>query len=429
VFAAAGGILRPLGETVTTIEDATASATLDDADEVRRRGAPLRPTLVVGIVNGMLVGPAIWTALYHPDRWTGPVDYLAHVQWMPNTFRHWWEPGIPHFLLHLIVRLVTAPFGTDDFRPGMLLAMVVLSGAFGAVLYRYFWTSLWAWGARRRTLVAAALATAIAAAEAPTALFGWSYQNPPAFFLPMNMPHSPTSLGGRVFAFGLFLLVVRLLRGDRGRYLAAVAPLAVASTFFKPYLSPTLCAVAVVWALLHIAEPDGRRRLRETVTRLAIPTGIAMIVQVVMPYPEVADVRTKRSIVIRPFHDLLMMDGGNPKFWTVLLVPLLAFALFRRRMISLEMRIALGCGAVALAIVTLLSMTGGVPYAADFLHFPQMAGLLLVVCVAHQLVRLAPTFDRADWIRAGCVAAVGLAYVVAGLNVWVCEGTSACLVH
>lgn len=405
-------------------------ALVDAPDEsaAPRRGRPSPLSIgVVALLNGLWVLPGIWTALYHPDRWTGPTDHLIHAEWVKNTFAQPWSPGIPHFGFHLMVRAVTLPFQSQDFRPGALFVLVVLSGAFGALLYAYFYNAMSGWTGRWVVPVSAALSLAIAGGEAPTALFGWSYEMPPAFFLPLNMPHSPTSLGGRVFAFALFLMVVRTLQGE-DRWVRWLIPAAVASTFFKPFLSPTLALVAMVWALVHLADDDGRARARLMLTRVVIPVGVCLVIQMVMPYPEVAAER-ERSIIFRPFHDLLMMDGGNPLFWTTLLFPIVAFLLFRGRIRSLEVTIALWCFAVSMLIVSTLSMTGGVPYAADFLHFPQISALVVSITILAQLLRMAPSFDHADRVRLMVLGGVVGIYALAGASLWACQGTSACLVH
>lgn len=399
---------------------------IPSAPERRSRPAPGSIALVVAL-NALWVLPGLWSALYAPERWTGPTDHLIHTEWVRNTFANPWSPGIPHFGFHLMVRAVTLPFGSQDFRPGALVVLLALSGAFGGLLYVYFYEAMSGWRRTWAGPVSAVLSLAIAGGEAPTALFGWSYEMPPAFFLPLNMPHSPTSLGGRFFAFALFLMVVRTLQGGR-RWTAWLVPAAVASTFFKPFLSPILALVALAWAIAHRDEEGGRERARLMFARVAVPVGICLFIQAVMPYPEIAAER-QRSIIFRPFHDLAMMDGFNPLFWTTLLFPIVALLLFRRRVRSLEVDLALYCFGVSMVLVSTLSMTGGVPYAADFLHFPQIAALVVSVTMVAQLLRIAPSFDSSDRVRlAGLAGVLGL-YAIAGANLWACQGTAVCAVH
>ena len=379
----------------------------------------------VGVGHALLAAPAVWTGLFHPERWTGPVDYPAHLGAAREVFPTWWEPGIPHFGLHGASRLLDAATPWDLGQSMFLVTLLTLAG-FGMLLAWMFARAL----PRSTVWIPAGLSFAVAFAESPTGLLGWSFQNPPDFYLSLTNPNSQTHLGSHVFSLALLLLVAEVIERPWSRAAGWVLPLAVLATLVKPNLSPFLALVALIWAVRRRAEPDGTRRLSVIWWRLALPVGVLTLYQayiIAVQSPEVITEADARNLVFAPLADLAEIGGLHPLFWGLLAFPIVAFVVFGRALLDPLVELTLGCLA-AQVVPALLFAIDGELYGADFWWTAHMGFLLVcIVLIARILALLAE--DHRRWRQgAVVVGAVWAVYVVAGALVWSCEGTGACLV-
>jgi len=381
----------------------------------------------VGIGHALLAAPAVWNGYFHPERWTGPVDYPAHLGAAREVFPRWWEPALPHFGIHGASRLLDAAVPWLDLGQSMFLVTLATLAAFGMLLAWMFARALP--GVTR--WVPAGLSFAFAFAESPSGLLGWSFQNPPDFYLSLTNPNSQTHLGSHVFGLALLLLVSEVLEHpDSKRAVRWLLPLALVTTIVKPNLSPVLALVAFVWAVRRRHEPSGPRRLSVVWWRLTLPIGLLSLYQawiVEAQSPRLIAEADDRGLALAPFRDLAKIGGLHPVFWGLALFPLVAFVVFGRELLDPLVELALACLGVLLVLALVFGIDGEM-YGADFWWTAHIGFLVVCIAVAARICALWSE-DHRRWRQATLVAgAVWAVYVVAGAMVWSCEGTGVCLV-
>jgi hypothetical protein len=384
---------------------------------------------LVGLLSAIGTTPAVYNGIFHPTRWTGPTDYLIHTNAALRIFPRWWEPAMPHFLLHLTARIITWVSRTNDIRFGMTFAVVATCVGFSIVVFLFFERALRP--VRHGAWIAAALSLLVTFADSPSSLRGWSYQVPPNFYLPLRNENSPSSVSSHVLGLLLLLATVDLLRDPRGRWKRWILPLAVAATLMKPNLSPVIAGLALVWSWVHRRDHQGQERLRLVTWRLFLPvlalslwqTWILMT-QTPVVYPEVP----KRAIAFAPFRDLVAIGGDQVLFWLVASFPIAVFILFGRSLLSPTVRFALAALAVLLALAFPLSIENEM-WASDFWWTVHIGFLMVCVTTIERICELA-VLDWARWRARVLIAGlVWVPYAVGGIGVWTCQGTGVCLVH
>lgn len=413
----------------------TARAAASVPPALRRGWSSIPPTAVaagVGLLNMAAAGPALFNALYRPDRWTGPSDYLEHTAAVSISFPNWWQPRVPEFVLHGAIRIFSMAIGTNDFRLGMMIISTMILGGIGALLFYLFLDKMTHWRNGPSTALAAGLSIALTLAESPTALLGWSYLYPPDFFLPFAMAHSPTNSGGRLLAFAYFYVLLDVIMDRDTRFTRWLPVLAVLSTLYNPYLTLSATPVALLWALLHRSDRSGKERIRRVILLGVVPVTVSIILTIISFSYEVRywseGKKYARHIVIHPFHDINMMGGLHPLFWTVLAFPIVGILLFRSRLRSVEFDLACGIFALSLVVGVVFSAEGGAyQYSADLLHFVQISIPLLSIVIIRSVLALRPTMTSTDRWRVALLALTFAPYVVAGLGFWTCQGTGVCL--
>lgn len=380
----------------------------------------------VALLHAVLAAPAIWHALFEPDTWAGPTDWQLHsTLGVELTFPTWWNPGMPHFLLHVLARGTTWSVGSDDPRVGMLVVSLTLCAAWGALLAGLIARALG--DLRYARAIAIVASFALAFGEAPSVLLGWSYEMPPGFFLPLNMPHSPTAMASRVTSLLLFLAVWRFLQDPASRLHRWMPLLVAAAVFTKPALAPPLGIAAVGWIWWCVPTERRRATLQRFAWSYLVPMSVFLAVQfaIIQHLPP----EYVQSVGIAPFAEFGEMGAGNPLFWTVFIVPVYAFVRFGPAIRRGPAGLAAGATGVAFVMATLLTTPGGIQYSGEMLHFLQHGVLIWTVISVVEVARLYAD-DRARWGRPALV--VGLLLVpgiVGGWTMWSCHGGGACLVR
>lgn len=394
----------------------------------RRWSRRIRAGAAVGALHGLASFPALRNALFDPARWTGPTDFPAHASvGMDLAFPSWWDPGLPHFLVHGLVEVVGGLLGTsDDPRVGMLIVAVAWCGVFGAVMFQLVERALAPARSARVVFLAALISIALAFAEAPTVLFGWSYQNPPDFFLPLNAPHSPTSLASRPLSIGLLLVTWRFLDDPRRARMPSLAALALLAMVAKPAYAPSVAGAASAYAWFGRHQPLGPERLRRLGVALLMPVTGSLAIQywLLQRLPS----EHAQGLGVAPFVEMAELGAGNPLFWTSLAFPIAGAALLGRRFFEGASGFAVAAFGVSLLPFVLLSTPDERMFSSEMLHYPQQAIFAMSVMLILRVCQLA----RADWVawraRVVVLALVALPSVVGGWAMWSCQGGGACLV-
>lgn len=397
-----------------------------------------RITAFVAALHVAAATPALFRVLFVPNAWTGPggPDWQTHaIVGSDLLFPHWWNPGLPHFLLHLPAKLASGLGG--DPRLGLLLGSLVLVGAYGAMLFLLLWQSLPSLGPRRRSVAAGGLSLAIALAESPAGLLGWSYNLPPDFFMPFNNPAAPTSLASRPFSLALFLITWWFLQDPEGRARTWLLPAVVLAMLAKPVLPPMVLLAAVGYAIVHRHDAAARVRAVGIGVRMAVPIALIagvqwLILQTQPPFewisPDPMEKNYGHGFVIRPFAGIADLGGQKPVFWAAILLPLLGIVLLRSQLRGTILGFATWTLVIGMIPFVLLYGDGHA-YSGETLNFAQHGVLILsivVICAAADRW----SADPVRWQRPVlALGAVGLLYLASGLFLWSCGGGGVCVVH
>lgn len=392
--------------------------------------SPERPRwwwlLGVAGLHAALAASAVWHALFDASTWAGPTDYEVHaVRGVDLLFPSWWDPGMPHFLLHLVARCLAWLSATDDPRVGMLVAILATCGAFGAALAYLIRAAI----GQRPGGGAIAIATSVAVAFGESAMVwaGWSYQMPPGFFLPLNMPHSPTAMASRLPSLLLFLAVWRFVQEPTARSARWLPILVTISMFAKPALGPPLAVATVAWLVLRSDRSDRAVAVRSFACAVLAPMIAILVIQYWLiqrlPPPYV------QHLAISPFEEFRDMGAGNPLFWLVFLPPVYAFVAFGPAMRRGPAGLAAATTAVALVMAMLLTTPGGIQYSGEMFHFVQHGVLIWTIVSVVEATRMVSRDPRTWQLASVGLLLVALPGVLGGWNMWSCHGGGPCLVR
>ena len=92
--------------------------------------------VVAFVVHSAAFAPLTVQAVYHPDRWPGPDDFTTHIRVVIRLiFRRPWEPGAPHFLWHLLVKIASALLPGSGYLLGAAVVTTAFAGLTGVVWF------------------------------------------------------------------------------------------------------------------------------------------------------------------------------------------------------------------------------------------------------------------------------------------------------
>jgi hypothetical protein len=325
-----------------------------------RRWRPHRPTVSWWAVAVALFWAATATPIYirlnqRRNLVYGGNDQPAHI-YFAQLFRLWpFRPSQPHFLLHLIVRLGWAPFGSHAATPVMDVVLIGATAVTGVGVF------LWA---RADDVLgpsaAAGAAILVLWSESPTALVRRTVNLTTGH--PFGVLHSwwtPTN----AVALPSMLLLGAVLVGtidERQTWWTrdeAIAGAVVVSMLAKPNVA--LCLVPAAFAMVVVRQ--GSRNLavaRRLLLWAVVPMGIVAAIQLEILRTLPPDLYNS-GFVIAPFRLLRRYHVQDPLFWAVLLLPALVLAVGGRPLRSkVDVRLAFAALLTAVVQFSLFAESG-----------------------------------------------------------------------
>lgn len=395
--------------------------------------------LMVGVAHAVLFAPIVVAALFRP--WLlFPNLWLWHAARISETFRTPSEPIQPHVGWPGLSRLLDLVLPTSDPRVAGAIVSILGCAFFGVVLYLLLRQDDDG-GPLLSRPVAAVGSVLIAMLENPAALQGWqAVADPDRSFLPLYYSFVPTTLAGMGFNVLLVWMTAQLVTGRLGetarRWLPAVV---VAAAVFKPNLVPTLAAVAMVAAVVVPRLRDrgdaGPLRpwnvlVRDVLLLVVAPAALTTTIQFAVlawfsPPP------LRGGVAIEPFYEMRQLGGFGWQFWLVLVVPLVALALVRRRLLAdVAVSLCFGCVALGIFASLLVARTGETVYqgevGGDILQLASAATVVLIVFLLRRLAVLRLRGHLSTAVGVACLALL-VPYLFAGLSTYRCHsGLSEC---
>lgn len=391
--------------------------------------------LAVVLLHALVFAPVVLSALFRP-RMVVPNLWLGHAAMISETFRDPLSPNQPHFGWHLASRVVDVVLPGSDPRVAAAVVSIVAAAGLGAALY---WIlrhtddgsellSRWA---------AAGVSVAVALMESPAAIQGWeALLTPRSRFVPMYYSFVPTTPAAMGLNVALVWVSAQFVRGRLPARRRLLLPLLVVATaIVKPSLVPALAVVVPVCVLLvrrtRLGLVDERHgSVADAIRLVTVPAVLVLAFQFsIAIWLSPAD-RTG-GVELRPFWELGEMGGFGWQFWLVLLFPVVALALLRRRLLD-DVAVLLGLGLFSVGLVaTLLFARSGLTVykganGGDILQLAAAGATVLLVYSIRRVIVL--TRERSmSRTLAVVLALVLVPYLVAGVSTYRCQsGLVAC---